>query len=84
MKKVMTSLAAITAFPVALFAQEQAGTNVTANVTAAANAVQGAVGDAANAAAPIIVVVIGIGVALWILPTIVGVIKRAFGAGKGR
>lgn len=79
------SAAAVTLSPGLLFAQEQqSGTNVYENVQAAAGAVQGAVSDAARGAAPIIVAVIGIGVALWIIPTIVGVVKRAFGSGKGR
>lgn len=87
MKKLMmkTAVVAATFAPVFAFAQEaQTGTNVLNNVKAAAGAVQGAVADAANGAAPIIVAVIGIGVALWIIPTIVGVVKRAFGSGKGR
>lgn len=87
MKKIMmkTAVVAATFAPVLAFAQEeQTGTNVLNNVKAAAGAVQGAVADAANGAAPIIVAVIGIGVALWIIPTIVGVVKRAFGSGKGR
>lgn len=78
------SAAAVTLSPGLLLAQEQTGTNVYENVQAAAGAVQGAVSDAARGAAPIIVAVIGIGVALWIIPTIVGVVKRAFGSGKGR
>lgn len=83
MKKILMAVSA--ALPVSLLAQEaQNGTNVIQNVQAVGSAVQGAVGDAANVAAPIIVTVIGIGLALWIIPTIVGVMKRAFGSGKGR
>lgn len=88
MKKILmkTAVVAATFAPVLAFAagEDETGTNVLNNVKAAAGAVQGAVADAANGAAPIIVAVIGIGVALWIIPTIVGVVKRAFGSGKGR
>lgn len=82
MKKLAIAIAS--ALPVAAFAAGETGTNITANVQAVAEGVQGAVSDAANAAAPIIVAVVGIGLCLWIIPTIVGVCKRAFGAGKGR
>lgn len=84
MKKLVMCLGCLAGVSPVLAAGESNGTNVVQNVTSAANAVSGAVGDAANAAAPVIVTVIGIGVALWIIPTIVGVVKRAFGAGKGR
>lgn len=82
MKKVIMAVSA--ALPFALLAADEDGTNITHNVQMVGDAVQGAVGDAANVAAPIIVTVIGIGLALWIIPTIVGVMKRAFGSGKGR
>lgn len=68
-----------------MFAQAATGsTNVVENVTAVANGVADAVGGAANAAAPVIIAVVGIGISLWIIPTIVGLIKRAFSTGKGR
>lgn len=81
MKKLVAAVAAV---PGVVLAAGESGTNITENVSNAAGAVSSAVGDAANAAAPIMVTVIGIGVALWIIPTIIGVVKRAFGAGKGR
>lgn len=83
MRKLVALVAGLSS--AALFAAgEDNATNVFENVQSAANAVKDGVGNAANAAAPVIVTVIGIGVALWIIPTIVGVVKRAFGAGKGR
>lgn len=49
-----------------------------------AEAVQTGFSDAADALYPVLAAVVCIGVGLWLIPRIVGVLKSAFSSGKGR
>lgn len=85
MKKLLYSLAAFAAAPLSLLAegaatpivtQEQVGeifTNAQTDMT-----------SLITAAMPVVVAFVGGGLVIWGAIALVGVIKRAFGAGKGR
>lgn len=71
--------------PSLMLAQESSGPTIdTAQVTAVGNAVQSAVTTASTTLTPILTAIIVAGLSLWLVVSLPGILKRAWGAGKGR
>lgn len=78
-------IAAATLAPAAVFAEETSGSGTDDTLlTSMLTSIQTAMTDALEAAGPVVTGVIVAGLGLWIAIALVGVLKRAFGAGKGR
>lgn len=78
-------IAAAALAPAAVFAEgTDGGTGDTSLLTDMLSEVKEAMLAALEAAGPVVTGVIVAGLGLWIAIALVGVLKRAFGAGKGR
>lgn len=78
-------IASVALSPAALLAEETGGSTTGSTfLVDLLSDVKGDMVDALEAAGPYITGVITAGLAIWISIALVGVLKRAFGAGKGR
>lgn len=86
MKKLLYSLAAVAAAPLSLLAEGGTSTPIvsTADLQGIFTNAQTDMTALITAAMPVIVAFVGGGLVIWGAIALVGVIKRAFGAGKGR